>query len=100
MLHYQSVNSLLRESLTLLMRESIFDDFRLVGGTPLSLQLGHRESVDIDLFTDTPYGNLDFNGIDAYLENQFPYIDHIRDLFPGMGKSYLIVSNCNKSCKL
>lgn len=26
----------------------------------MSLQLGHRESVDINLFTDTPYGHLDF----------------------------------------
>ncbi|RUA13124.1 MAG: nucleotidyl transferase AbiEii/AbiGii toxin family protein, partial [Flavobacteriia bacterium] len=41
MLHYQTVNSLLKESLALLMRESKFDDFRLVGGTSLSLQLGH-----------------------------------------------------------
>ena len=28
--------------------------FRLVGGTALSLILGHRRSVDIDLFTDQP----------------------------------------------
>ena len=26
-------------------------DMRLVGGTALALQLGHRTSVDIDLFT-------------------------------------------------
>ncbi|WP_418501142.1 nucleotidyl transferase AbiEii/AbiGii toxin family protein [Flagellimonas sp.] len=90
----------MKESLTLLMRESKFDDFRLVGGTSLSLQLGHRESVDIDLFTDTPYGTLDFNSIDSYLENQFPYVDYIRDLFPGMGKSYLIGQDRNNAIKL
>lgn len=28
--------------------------FRLVGGTALSLLLGHRKSVDLDLFTDKP----------------------------------------------
>jgi len=28
-------------------------DFRLVGGTALSLMLGHRKSIDIDLFTAT-----------------------------------------------
>jgi len=99
-LHYHTVNPLLKESLTLLMRESKFDDFRLVGGTSLSLQLGHRESVDIDLFTDTPYGTLDFNSIDSYLENQFPYVDYIRDLFPGMGKSYLIGQDRNNAIKL
>ncbi|MCB0735977.1 MAG: nucleotidyl transferase AbiEii/AbiGii toxin family protein [Bacteroidetes bacterium] len=29
-----------------------FPDFFLVGGTALALKLGHRESIDIDLFTD------------------------------------------------
>lgn len=100
MLHYHTVNPLLKESLFLFMKADEFDDLRLVGGTSLSLQIGHRESVDIDLFTDTPYGTLDFNSIDAYLENQFPYVDYIRDLFPGMGKSYLIGQDRNNAIKL
>lgn len=29
--------------------------FRLVGGTALSLYLGHRKSIDIDLFSDQPF---------------------------------------------
>jgi hypothetical protein len=29
--------------------------FRLVGGTALSLLLGHRKSIDLDLFTDKPF---------------------------------------------
>jgi predicted nucleotidyltransferase component of viral defense system len=35
----------------------LFKDLRLVGGTALVLQLGHRESVDLDLFgnVDTDY---------------------------------------------
>ena len=36
----------------------IFKDFNLVGGTCLSLQLGHRRSIDIDLFTDMDYGSM------------------------------------------
>ncbi|WP_428985335.1 nucleotidyl transferase AbiEii/AbiGii toxin family protein [Sphingobacterium oryzagri] len=36
------------------MESSVFASFRLVGGTALSLQLGHRLSVDIDLFSDAP----------------------------------------------
>jgi hypothetical protein len=32
-------------------RLSRFDDFYLVGGTALALQIGHRQSVDFDLFT-------------------------------------------------
>ncbi|MDP1706993.1 MAG: nucleotidyl transferase AbiEii/AbiGii toxin family protein [bacterium] len=30
------------------------DDFYLAGGTALALQIGHRVSVDFDLFSDTP----------------------------------------------
>jgi hypothetical protein len=38
-----------------------FSDLKLVGGTALALMLGHRESVDIDLF-----GVLDFTGDHLY----------------------------------
>ncbi|HJP62633.1 MAG TPA: nucleotidyl transferase AbiEii/AbiGii toxin family protein [Mucilaginibacter sp.] len=31
------------------------NQFRLVGGTALALILGHRKSVDLDLFTDQPF---------------------------------------------
>jgi predicted nucleotidyltransferase component of viral defense system len=30
-------------------------DFRLVGGTNLSLRLGHRKSIDIDMFSDVDF---------------------------------------------
>ena len=49
-LQYQTVSPGLRASLEALMNENLFHDFVLVGGTALSLQLGHRQSVDIDLF--------------------------------------------------
>lgn len=35
-----------------LMSDKELESFNLVGGTTLSLKLGHRMSVDIDLFTD------------------------------------------------
>lgn len=59
MIHWQTVNELLRETLLLLMQSEEFDSFRLGGGTALSLQLSHRISVDIDLFTDEDYGSID-----------------------------------------
>ena len=34
------------------------EDFYLVGGTALALQLGHRRSIDYDLFSDKPFDNL------------------------------------------
>ena len=33
--------------------EPLFKDYILAGGTALALQLGHRQSIDIDLFTFT-----------------------------------------------
>jgi hypothetical protein len=50
------------------MKEPILENFILVGGTSLSLQLGHRISIDIDLFTDSPYGSVDFKAIQKMQE--------------------------------
>ncbi|MCB0473899.1 MAG: nucleotidyl transferase AbiEii/AbiGii toxin family protein [Flavobacteriaceae bacterium] len=100
MLHYNTISDLLRKILFNLMEAKEFEGFRLVGGTSLSLQLGHRESVDIDLFSDLPYGSIDFGDIDAYLDQQFLYVDDIRELFPGMGKSYLIGDDRLNAIKL
>lgn len=55
-LHYETVSPLLKETLQKLVNSPIFKDFTLIGGTCLSLQLGHRRSIDIDLFTDIDYG--------------------------------------------
>lgn len=38
-----------------LMRMPILQDFCLVGGTALSLRYGHRKSVDLDLFSTSPF---------------------------------------------
>lgn len=100
MLHYNTINDLLKEILLKLMGAKEFDGFRLVGGTSLSLQIGHRISVDIDLFSDLPYGSIDFKNIDSYLDKEFPYVDDFRELFPGIGKSYLIGNDGNNAIKL
>ncbi|NOQ26783.1 MAG: nucleotidyl transferase AbiEii/AbiGii toxin family protein [Bacteroidales bacterium] len=77
-----------------------FDSFRLVGGTSLSLQLGHRESIDIDLFTDVEYGSLDFNQLEEALLKTFPFVELPTVEVVGMGKSYLIGNNENDLVKL
>lgn len=74
--------------------------FRLVGGTSLSLQIGHRESVDIDLFTDELYGKIDFKTIELFLEKNFTYVDFLRDNIVGMGKSYYIGDSADDAIKL
>lgn len=97
---YDTVNPLLRSILELLMNEDVFKEFRLVGGTALSLQLGHRESVDIDLFTEAEYGSVDFNKIEKYLKGQFSYLDTFDFGVIGPGKSYFVGDSADKSIKL
>lgn len=56
MLQTQTVVPELMELLKKIMSEKLFSDFNLVGGTSLALQMGHRNSIDIDLF-----GNSEIN---------------------------------------
>lgn len=55
MLYKQTTTPFLFETLENLMQWHELQNFRLVGGTGLSLQLGHRQSIDIDLFTDVEF---------------------------------------------
>ena len=50
MLHLETIESNTLELLRKLQSLYIFKNSRLVGGTALALQLGHRKSVDLDLF--------------------------------------------------
>ena len=51
MLQKKSVREPLWNLLKELQHSKVFCNYFLVGGTALSLQLGHRMSDDIDLFT-------------------------------------------------
>ena len=99
MLYYTTVNDLLKNSLIKLMQSDVFNAFRLVGGTALSLQIGHKESIDIDLFSDSVYGSLDFNAIKNYLKENFDYVD-LLDTIPAMGTCYFIGENKENTVKL
>ncbi len=50
MLHYQTIETQTLELLNKLMQIEEFKTLRLVGGTSLALQIGHRQSIDLDLF--------------------------------------------------
>lgn len=50
MLHYSTIEPRTLQLLKQLQSEPLFCGCRLVGGTALALQLGHRNSVDLDLF--------------------------------------------------
>ena len=98
-LHYNTVTPLLKSTLGKLMEADEFGQFRLVGGTALSLYRGHRMSVDIDLFTEAEYGTINFNVIENYLIKQFSYTD-FNNLPVGMGKSYFIGNDSQNAIKL
>lgn len=50
MLHYETIEPNTLELLKKLQALPLLSKTRLVGGTSLALQLGHRKSVDLDLF--------------------------------------------------
>ena len=99
-IYYNTVAPLLLEVLKSLMASHEFDEFRLAGGTSLSLQLGHRKSLDIDLFTDSEYNSIDFNAIDDYLHHHYPYVDTGEYRIIGMGKSYYVGNHKDDCVKL
>ncbi len=59
MLHLSAIDAPTLELLKSLMQLDALSGLRLVGGTALALQTGHRKSVDIDLF-----GKIDFEELD------------------------------------
>ena len=89
-LHQQTITNTLWYSLNRLMELDELKNFRLVGGTSLSLQIGHRMSVDIDLFTDLAYDSLDFNLIDEKIIETFPVVQMGFGGNNSMGKSYYV----------
>ena len=54
MLYYQTVDAGTLELLKKILSIDLFSQLRLVGGTSLALQIGHRKSIDLDFF-----GNID-----------------------------------------
>lgn len=70
-LYYDTVSASLLSILRKLMSSEVFKDFRLVGGTALALQRGHRRSIDIDLFTDLDYAKMPVADMRNYLEKEF-----------------------------
>ena len=46
-----------------------FKELRLVGGTALALQFGHRQSIDLDFFGNTTFENISFENILSSFES-------------------------------
>lgn len=57
MLHTEAIEPGAFSLLTQLLDIPALKDFSLVGGTALALRYGHRKSVDLDLFSGSPFEN-------------------------------------------
>jgi predicted nucleotidyltransferase component of viral defense system len=69
MLHYSTVDKETYKTLKEIFRlESVNKNFALAGGTSLSLQIGHRISIDLDIFNSQPFNTED---IQKELEIEF-----------------------------
>ncbi|MBN2745453.1 MAG: nucleotidyl transferase AbiEii/AbiGii toxin family protein [Bacteroidales bacterium] len=105
MLFTESVEKSTLELLKRIQEDDVFSAFFLVGGTALSLQIGHRRSIDLDFFTTesidnqelTDYLRLnysfnldylskntikgDIEGVKTdFISHQYPLIDRIKYL--------------------
>ena len=61
MLHYETIDAGTLELLKNLLSLNLFQQLRLVGGTSLALQIGHRKSIDLDLFGEIDVDVLEIN---------------------------------------
>jgi len=101
LLHYETVKPVLINTLNALMKNPVFNNFNLVGGTNLSLRFGHRCSDDIDLFTDAEYGSIDFVKLENELQRMFPYFDSPdKSGIVGFGRMYYVGLNKENAVKL
>ena len=70
MLHTETVEGTTLGLLKSLLAESRISSFSLAGGTALSLYLGHRRSVDLDLFSPAPF---DVVELKDFLEGKYGF---------------------------
>lgn len=70
MLHLETINNRTLELIQRIHQDPYFQEFTLVGGTGLALQIGHRSSVDIDLFSTHSFSVEDYL---AYLELNYDF---------------------------
>lgn len=59
MLQYQVLDTWALDLLKKISSNALFRGYRLVGGTALALQFGHRKSIDLDFFGNVPIDEID-----------------------------------------
>jgi predicted nucleotidyltransferase component of viral defense system len=69
MLYYETIDAATLQLLKELQEVDAFQDLRLVGGTSLALQIGHRKSIDLDFFGKVDFEQVDINEVFAGFES-------------------------------
>jgi hypothetical protein len=70
MFHKEAIETNTLELLKGLQAQGILKDFYLAGGTSLAIQIGHRKSMDLDLFTQKDF---DTNSLLEHLEETYNF---------------------------
>lgn len=87
MLHTETVDSATLELIKKLQSDPVLNDFILVGGTALSLHLGHRISVDIDFFTQKEFDKqemLEHLEHNYGFQEQYSYTNTLKGIINGV----------------
>jgi hypothetical protein len=70
MLHKETIEASTLELLTALMQDDALAAFILVGGTALALHVGHRKSIDLDLFSPTAFDSMELG---RYMKEKYAF---------------------------
>ena len=77
MLHTETVDGATLELIRQLQADPVLEGFELVGGTALSLQIGHRISIDIYFFTRNDF---DTQQLLQHLEQKYQFQEQYRNI--------------------
>jgi len=86
MLHKETVEKGTLALIKKLSGDEKLKDFVLVGGTALALQIGHRKSVDIDLFSKQAFDK------NAIAEHLMANMQLIRSMSKGAITPFMLIS--------
>ena len=72
MLYKNTIEDKTFELLGRLMSDEKFNGFHLAGGTALALQICHRKSIDLDLFT---FESFNYEELSKYLKTNYEFVE-------------------------
>ena len=72
MLYKNTIEDKTFELLGRLMSDEKFNEFHLAGGTALALQIGHRKSIDLDLFS---FENFNYEELNKYIKANYEFVE-------------------------